>query len=221
MTAVWWIVGSEQHRRDGGHFAGTLFFFGPLWLAIGVVPTAVAGYESPRHVYLASAGWAVVVAVLLDVIRTAARTPQRRRLAAAVGLVLLAFYGLRLQTIIGQWHTMAAVSHQVVRDVSAEALAAPPGSLLIIDPPLRSSEWSIPISLRPPFSSSNVAERAFIVSMRPLHCCREKWFQDTRRALRTWLEEHPGAPFASFIGIRSPASSRGPRRSTIRRCGSG
>ena len=89
---------------------------------------------------------------------------------------------------------MAAVSHKVVRDVGAEALAGPPGSLLIIDPPLRSSEWSIPISLRPPFSSNDVAQRAFIVSMRPLHCCRDEWFQDTRRTLRTWLDEHSEAP---------------------------
>jgi hypothetical protein len=194
MTAVLWILGSDQHRKDGGRFVGTLLFFGPAWFAIGVVPTAVAGYESPRHVYLASAGWTIVVAFLIDVVRAAAPSPTWRRFMTVGGVLLLAFYGVRLHTVIGQWNTMAAVSHQVVRDVGAEALAAPPGSLLIIDPPLRSSEWSIPISLRPPFSPAEVSQRAYIVSMRPLHCWRDEWFEDTRRTLRTWLEQHPAAP---------------------------
>jgi hypothetical protein len=193
-TAVFWTIGDDLHQNDGGRFIGALLFFGPAWWVIGVAPIAVAGYESPRHVYLASAGWAVVVAFLVDVLRTAAPSPPWRRLVGAGSILLLAFYGVRLNTVIGQWHTMAAVSQKVVRDVSAAALAAPPGSLLIVDPPLRSSEWSIPISMRPPFSPAAVSQRAYIVSMRPLHCCRDEWFQDTRRTLRTWLDRRPTMP---------------------------
>jgi hypothetical protein len=108
--------------------------------------------------------------------------------------VLLACYAVRLLTIVGQWHTMAAVSQKVVKDIGAEALTAPPGILLIIDAPLRSSEWSLPISLRPPFSPIDVTKRAFVMSLMPLHCCRARWFEDTRRTLRTWLERYPDAP---------------------------
>ena len=41
-----------------------LLYFGPVWWAIGVLPIAVAGYHSPRHVYLAAVGWAIVACAL-------------------------------------------------------------------------------------------------------------------------------------------------------------
>ena len=86
------------------------------------------GYESPRHVYLASAGWAIVVAFVLNV-EKAAPPAARRRLVTVGGVLLLACYGLRLHAVIDQWHTMAAVSHKVVSDVRTEALIGPAGSL--------------------------------------------------------------------------------------------
>ncbi len=194
IAALLWIVGSEQHRNDGGRFVGTLLFFGPVWWLIAVAPILMAGYESPRHVYLASAGWAIVAAFALEVARAAAPAPGWRRFVTAAGVLLLACYAVRLLTIVGQWHTMAAVSQKVVKDIGAEALTASPGILLIVDAPLRSSEWSLPISLRPPFSPIDVTKRAFVVSLMPLHCCRARWFEDTRRTLRTWLARYPDAP---------------------------
>ena len=70
-----------------------MLFFGPVWWVIGVAPIAVAGYESPRHVYLASAGWAVVVAYSDRRAKAAAPGPPWRRLVTRRRVLLLAFYG--------------------------------------------------------------------------------------------------------------------------------
>ena len=43
-----------------------LLDFGPIWWSIGVLPIAVAGYHSPRHVYLAAVGWAVVLGIAFE-----------------------------------------------------------------------------------------------------------------------------------------------------------
>ena len=66
--------------ESGRRALALLLFFGPLWWIIGVAPTAVAGYESPRHVYLAAAGWALVLGILADLAWLRARTLGRHRL---------------------------------------------------------------------------------------------------------------------------------------------
>jgi hypothetical protein len=41
-----------------------VLYFGPCWWFLGLIPLVVAGYESTRHVYLASAGWAIVLGLV-------------------------------------------------------------------------------------------------------------------------------------------------------------
>ena len=45
------------------------------WWWIGAAPAIVAGYESPRHVYLASAAWAFLLALILDWVLVRATRP--------------------------------------------------------------------------------------------------------------------------------------------------
>ena len=42
-------------------------FFLVVWIALGLAPTVVAGYGSPRHMYLASVGWAVSLGIAFGV----------------------------------------------------------------------------------------------------------------------------------------------------------
>jgi hypothetical protein len=181
---------AQEQRRS----AALLLFFGPVWWMIGIAPTAVAGYESPRHVYLAAAGWAMVLGILLDLALVRLRQLVWRRVVAAAAVALCAFYVVGLLRVVGEWNRMAAVSHQAVQDVRAEALASPPGTLIIVGAPTRSWEWSVPFSVRPPFTRVDLTSRAFIVTPWLLHCCRGQWFEDTRRILRDWDGRHARAP---------------------------
>ncbi len=188
-----WLLRSrppEERRR----VAALLLFFGPVWWVIGVAPTAVAGYESPRHVYLAAAGWAMVLGIVADMAWVGARGLPARRVVAAAALGVCAFYAVGLQRVVSEWNRMAAVSHQAVLDVRAEALASPPGTLIIVGAPTRSWEWSVPFSVRPPYTRVDLTTRAFIITPWLLHCCRGQWFDDTRRILHDWDARHARAP---------------------------
>jgi len=175
----------------GRRVLALFLFFGPVWWVIGVAPTAVAGYESPRHVYLAAAGWALVLGILADLAWLRARTPGRQRLVGALALAVCAFYAVRLHGVVSEWNRMAAVSHQAVLDVRREVLASPRGTLLIAGAPVRSWEWAVPFSVRPPYTRTDLTERAFIITPWLLHCCRGQWLADTQRLLREW-HAHPG-----------------------------
>ena len=167
-------------------FGARLLYFGPVWWAIGVLPIAVAGYHSPRHVYLAAVGWAIVLGIVLEAAwRARPNRSWQRTIATAAALVVL-FYLVPLYRSVREWRTTAAVSHQVVRDVRDAALAAPEGSLIIIGAPGRSWEWALPFAVRPPFQRTDLHDRVFIISPRALSCCTGPWFEETRRAIRAW-----------------------------------
>ena len=211
-ACAWWLLrgrpASERRRT-----AVLLMFFGPVWWVIGVAPTAVAGYESPRHVYLAAAGWAIVLGIVADLAWARARTRQGQRVVSAVALACCAFYAVGLFRVVAEWNRTAAVSHRAVLDVRGEVLSAPRGTLVIVGAPKRSWEWAVPFSVRPPFTRVDLTERAFIVTPWLLHCCRSQWFDDTRAILRRWKADRSGAPIVVLrwdqeTGVLSRATDR-------------
>jgi hypothetical protein len=179
LVVVWARV---RRRAESRH----LMYFGPVWWLIGVAPILVAGYASPRHVYLAAAGWAIVIGLLFDLLRRATLETPRYRLVRLAAAVVFVLYLVPLVRSVREWNRMAAVSHRVVRDVRSAALSAPEGSLLIVGAPTRSWEWALPFAVQPPFTRTDLTERVFIVSPRPLSCCSGQWFDATREALRRW-----------------------------------
>jgi hypothetical protein len=163
-----------------------LLYFGPVWWAIGVLPIAVAGYYSPRHVYLAAVGWAVVLGIASEAAWNARPSRAWHRVVTGAAALVVLFYVVPLYRSVHEWRTTAAVSHQVVRDVRSAALSAPEGSLLIIGAPGRSWEWALPFAARPPYQRTDLHARVFIVSPRALSCCTAPWFEETRRTIRAW-----------------------------------
>jgi hypothetical protein len=163
-----------------------LIYFGPVWWVIGVVPVAVAGYSSPRHVYLAAVAWAVSLALAFDVARKSGTDPARRTAVSAVAAIVVAFYAVGLIVSVREWNRTAAVSHQIVRDLRSVALGSPQGMLIIVGAPNRSWDWALPFSVQPPFERTDLTRRAFFVSPRALSCCPSHWFDDTRQSLREW-----------------------------------
>jgi len=176
-----------------------LLYFGPVWWAIGVLPIAVAGYHSPRHVYLAAVGWAVVLGIAFEAAWQARPSLAWHRAIAAVSALVLLFYVVPLYRSVGEWRTMAAVSHKVVRDVRDAALSAPEGSLIIVGAPGRSWEWALPFAVQPPFQRTDLRARVFIISPRALNCCAARWFEETRETIRAWSA---GASRDSAVALR-------------------
>jgi hypothetical protein len=204
LAAVMPDAGNSRRR-----VARLALFFGPLWWVIGVAPTAVAGYESPRHVYLASVAWAMLLGLGFDVADRATSARTWRNAVRVCAVVVLAAYAVQLRVVVREWNTAAAISKKGVARVQREALATPPGSLLIVGAPLKSWEWSVPFNFQPPYTQTDLTQRVFIVSPWRLHCCRSLWADYTRRTLAAWAARGDHPPIVVlFASARTGAISR-------------
>ncbi len=181
LVGAWRAAAQQTHR-----LLVTAIYFLVVWIGLGLAPTLVAGYTSPRHMYLASAGWAIGLALLANALWSA-RLRWVRWAATAAVVAGLAAYAVQLQTLVSRWHARAAVSRQAVADVEREVMAAPPGALILAGAPRASWEFAIPHALRPPFTTSDVTVRASVITVSSLYCCpAERWDAHTRQQLRDW-----------------------------------
>jgi hypothetical protein len=194
LTALLVAVGWAALRTRGGRSAivRRVAYFGIIWVAIGVAPTLVAGYESPRHIYLASAGWAITVGLAADAIWHTSPARMFRPVTVVASLLVIAVYVTQLRAVVADWGDRAEVSRRAVEDLEREVLAAPQGSLVLTGVPPRSWEWSLPFAARPPFTSVDLTKRATLVYPSRLHCCRPQWEARTREALAQWIAQ-PGS----------------------------
>ena len=187
-------VAVRRRNQAGKPLLGPAVYFLIVWVALGLAPTIVAGYGSPRHMYLASAGWAVALGVAYQAL---AQTKTRQVMPAVTGLAaaaVLAAYSVQLSDEVRLWSVRSAVSRKVVSDIEREAGAVPRGTLLIVDPPQRSSNFTMPYAVQPPFTSDDVAEKVSIVSHSSIHCCASYfWEPYTRKAIVSWMNnpDHP------------------------------
>lgn len=162
-------------------------YFLVVWIGLAVAPTLVAGYASPRHMYLASAGWAVALGGALAVLWHARPHPLMRGLGVVCAGALLAIYGSQLWQEVQRWRVRSEISRLAVADVEREALASPRGTLLIVDAPQRSWNFALPHALRPPFTREDVTQRVRVISHSSIHCCPANvWEPYTRDAMSAW-----------------------------------
>ena len=173
-------AGRERSRQA----MRVVLYFGVFWWVIGVAPVLVAAYESPRHIYLAAVGWAVLLGLAYDLCPT--RHTVWRILASAGAVAVIGFYSAQLMRVVDMWETRSIVSARAVAHLEREALAAPEGSLIIAGAPVSSWEWAAPFILRPPFVRPEVEQRITLVTPWLLHCCRSQWDDDMRVRLRAW-----------------------------------
>jgi hypothetical protein len=169
-------------------------YFGVVWVALGLAPTVAAGYESPRHAYLAAAGWAIVIALAYEAlrgVRIGAASPESssawRRVVTAATMAIVVLYGVRLHREVSDWRLRSAVSEMSTLELERQVRDAPEGSLFLVGVPVASWEWAAPFVARPPYATTDLTKRALIVMPRLLHCCRGRyWDAETREALRSW-----------------------------------
>lgn len=190
---VFAIAAFSKERERGAMFRPAMYFL-VVWVALGVLPTVVAGYGSPRHMYLASVGWALALGAALDVFWHAPFRAVMKPLGILLAGAILVVYGLQLRGEVRLWGIRSDVSRRVVVDIEREAMAAPPGTLIIIDPPQRSSNFAVPHALRPPFTAADIPDRVSVISHSSIHCCAANfWEPHTRGTMRTWLAD-PARP---------------------------
>ncbi len=169
-------------------------YFLVVWIGLAVAPTLVAGYASPRHVYLASAGWALALGGALGVLWRARPDPLMRGMGIVCSGALLVMYGSQLWQEVQLWGVRSEVSQRAVADVAREAMAAPPGTLIIVDAPQRSWNFALPHALRPPFTGDDLTQRVRVISHSSIHCCpAHLWEPYTRDAMRAWYAD-PAQP---------------------------
>jgi hypothetical protein len=169
-------------------------YFGVVWVALGLLPILMSGYYSPRHVYLASLGWAITLGIGLEILRRAYPARVFRPVAITLAAALVIAYAVQLRGVVRDWNRNAAISHAAVEQVEREAEANPGGTLIIAGVPRSSWAFAIPYSVRPPFIRKNVGPRVYVISDSFDHCCAAPlWDQYTRDALRNWEadQRHP------------------------------
>jgi hypothetical protein len=184
-AAVWLLLRIVAASRHGA--AGVVCYFGPCWWFLCLLPLVVVGYESTRHVYLASVGWGVLLGLAFDALW------QRRHAALRYAVIgasagLLVFYVSKLQTEVTDWKVRSAVSAKIVADLEREAMSMPEGSLIIVGAPSRSWEWALPFAAQPPFTRIDLTNSISIIWPILLDCCRLPWPANTRQTIQAWSE---------------------------------
>lgn len=198
------LIARSMRATDISHPRGDLraaFYFGVVWVALGILPTLVSTYSSPRHAYLASLGWAIVAGVAFNRLWEV-RTVRVARIAAAIGMsALLAAYVIQLRTVVIDWNRRAAISQKAVADLERVVNDAPDGSLIVAGMSPAVWAFSLPFAAEPPFSRTNLTSRVLMIWPAPDHCCGVfQWDTYTRERLRTWLSNaaHPPAIVLSW-----------------------
>jgi len=188
------MVGVARGRDAVAAASRPAVFFGVAWIGFAIAPTIVAGYASPRHMYLASVGWAILVGLGYSVLAASAPTRVMRVVASVVVVALIAWYGRELRRDLALWQTRTEVSRLAANDLAREAAALPDGALILVDAPGRSWNFSLPYAVRPPFTARDDTRRVGIVMHSSIYCCPANvWEPAMRGLLRDWLA-NPARP---------------------------
>jgi hypothetical protein len=164
-------------------------------MALGILPTVVSTYGSPRHAYLASLGWALTVGIAFDAMWRV-RAKRVVSVAACVGATaLLIAYAVQLRPIVMDWNARAVMSRKAVMDLERIATDAPAGTLIVAGVSPRAWTYALPFAATPPFVRSDLTQRVSVISGSSLHCCAaDQWDAYTRERLRSWLSRPRQSP---------------------------
>ena len=189
-TAFVALVGWRLGRSPVLDLWRAAIYFGIVWIVLGIMPILMSGYYSPRHMYLASPGWAILIAIGVEILWQAQPARVLRPVAVAAAAALVGAYVVQSQRVVEGWNRSAAISHAAVQQIEREAAMDSEGTLVIAGVPRSSWAFAVPHSIRPPFTSDAVGKRLLVISDSFDHCCAApQWDRYTREALRTWKEK--------------------------------
>jgi hypothetical protein len=184
------MIGWRLSRSAARDLWRTAIYFGVIWIVLGLMPILVSGYYSPRHVYLASLGWAMTIGIGLEIIWRAQPARILRPIGVAVGAAVVVVYAMQLRGVVRDWSGYAEISRAAVEQIEREAETDPQGTLLIAGVPRSSWAFAIPHSVGTPFIRNDVTKRLLIITDSFDHCCdAPQWDRYTREALHRWNSE--------------------------------
>jgi hypothetical protein len=164
--------------RTGRVAGASWLFWGALWPLAALAPAAAATYESPRHVLLAVAGPAVVLAKLAALVWD--RAPRAQPVVVAAMAIVVAALGAQSARIVGLHADMGRASHELRRLLAAAPLAQDAQTVIVSMP--HSDEavfWALalPFAAGPPFLDRSLD----VLSRADLYCCSD-WVEASRPA---------------------------------------
>jgi hypothetical protein len=148
-------------------------FFALGWHLVATIPLVIT-YISPRHLYLASVGVCIALAIVL-------RGLLRNRVAFAVAIVALsAVYIQRLSVTMKPWNEAAVKSGEIARELRRLEPELQNGAALFLDVPEIINgayvwTWGVPAALRPPFMRSRLDDRLVVLESHGLYFDNERW----------------------------------------------
>jgi len=151
--------------RRGDRAVRVSLFYGLLWPVLTAAPLVVT-YLSFRHLYPATAGFAIGVVALL-----ARRFPQGRSFAAAA-VAAVVVGAVQLAVEMPRFRAAAEHSREISGLVEQVARTAVAGDVLVLDVHSRLGNtwvwaWASPFALRPPFVARDLPSELVVVE-RPL-----------------------------------------------------
>jgi hypothetical protein len=170
IVALAWRCGRER--------GASWLFWGVAWPLAALAPAAAATYESPRHVLLAVAGPAVVLAKVAALAWD--RAPRARLVPVLAVVVVVAALGAQSQRIVALHAAMGRASYDLRRLLAAAPPAADALTTIVSTP--RSEDavfWdlALPFAAGPPF----LDRPADVLSGPDLYCCPD-WVEASRPA---------------------------------------
>ena len=184
VVVVWWMA--RRHPSGSPRLADVMLFAGPVWWIIGVAPVAVAGYESPRHVYLAAAGWGLTLGAVFDVVRSwrpASVLAVRLHRRCRAGPSWLCVAARRWSPPVSRPRSGISSGRARRSRGSVERATGRPRHRRRARP-----ELGLGATVRR--SPAVYTHRSDVPCLhhlaQALHCCSGQWFDDTRRHLRNW-----------------------------------
>lgn len=157
-----------EERRAG-------LFFAVGWYLVATLPLIVT-YISPRHLYLASAGLCVALALVLRGLL------RLRAVYAVAALALTVLYAERLSRTMQPWHEASLVSGEACRELRRLAPELRAGAPLLLDVPemIRGAyvwTWAVPFVLRPPFVEERIDEDRVVLESRGNYVDWDRWHE--------------------------------------------
>jgi hypothetical protein len=169
------LVLAWRSGREGG---ASWLFWGVLWPLAALTPALAATYESPRHVLLAVAGPAVVLA---KIAATAwSRAGLARITAALTAAAVVVALGDGSARIVARYADMGRASHEL-RRLLATAPPVSEAQTVVVSTPRADDavfwDLTLPFAAEPPFLGRPVD----VLSGPDLYCCRD-WVEASRPA---------------------------------------
>jgi hypothetical protein len=199
IAVIGWIVHGGADRERSGR---VLVFYAVAWPLVTVAPLVIT-YLSVRHLYPATAGFALATIAALSYVRR-----PRVRFTAAVIVISTAAAQLGIERV--SQSSALDLSRATSQAVAAAATRAARGDVLVLDVPATNGgmwvwAWASPFALRPPFTSDDLSRRMIVVERPEIYRIPGAW---PRPGTTERLSEADGGGWIIAPGVEGQMSLR-------------